>query len=55
MWEQVLRVNVSPPKIPILIWKDSKFPLNALDEVELYLNLKRPGDLNHIEGVRADI
>lgn len=49
---------MSPPKIPILIWKDSKFSSNALDEVrlsKLYLNLKLQGDLNLIEGVRADI
>lgn len=32
-WKQALRVNVSPPRIPIFIRQDSKFLLNALDEV----------------------
>ena len=35
MWQQILRINVSPPRIPIYIWNDSKFPLNALDEVSI--------------------
>ena len=33
MWKKMLRINVSPPRIPIYIWNDSKFPLNAVDEI----------------------